>query len=447
MMVTRWRSGSETAEVRHAVLRYLLYGAVALVVVSVPTFVALSRIAEHHALQSAAEDGASIARRLLAPAVTAGLLAADPDAIAAMDRRLTGRMSDGSLARVKIWTRDGTIIYSDEHSLIGRRYPSNPDLAGLVPGAPPVSAISDLDEPENVFERASGGLVEVYTLPVSTNGIDVVYEMYFPLVRVERERNQLVSQMVPVGMLALGTLALSQLPLAIGLARRVTSIRRSRLRMLAQTVKAVELERHRLAQDLHDDVIQDLSGVAVTLESVGRSGRTATSRTGQQTIDRDVAHTVERTAQILRRDVQLLRDIVANLFPVTTHDGGLDASIRELAAVLVQQGLRVNLELDPDPGVDPVTAGLVHRVTREAMVNVSKHAEASTVDVDLVITSDSVELRVSDNGRGTDPGGPHRTAGHVGLDIVRETISEAGGTVDVIPRRPHGTTVRAILPR
>ena len=446
MMVTRWRSGSETAEVRHAVLRYLLYGAVALVVVSVPTFVALSRIAEHHALQSAAEDGASIARRLLAPAVTAGLLAADPDAIAAMDRRLTGRMSDGSLARVKIWTTDGTIVYSDEHALIGREFPLDPDVARLVPGAPGISALSDLDHAENVFETSSDGLVEVYSRLPSAAGTDMVFEVYFPLNRVERERDQLVNEMAPVGMLALGTLALSQLPLAVGLARRVSSIRRSRTRLLAQTVKAVELERHRLAQDLHDDVIQDLSGVAVMLESVGRSGQ-ATDPTDRRTTRVDVDQTVQRTADILRRDVQLLRDIVANLFPVTTHDGGLDASIRDLASVLVQKGMRVRLELDADHGVDPVTAGLVHRVAREAMVNISKHAAASTVDIDLVITPDKIELRVSDNGRGTDPHGSPRAAGHVGLDIVRETIAEAGGTVDVTPRRPHGTTVRAVLPR
>ena len=90
-------STSESAEVRHAVVRYLLYGAVALVVVSVPTFVVFGRIAEAHALESAGEDGASIVGRLLAPAVTDELIASRPEAVAAMDRRLVSRMSDGSL--------------------------------------------------------------------------------------------------------------------------------------------------------------------------------------------------------------------------------------------------------------------------------------------------------------------------------------------------------------
>jgi two-component system, NarL family, sensor kinase len=243
-----------------------------------------------------------------------------------------------------------------------------------------------------------------------------------------------VAQVAPVGMLALGALALSQLPLAIGLARRVSSIRKSRLRLLAQTVRAVELERQRLAQDLHDDVIQDLSGVAVTLEALGRT--------------RDGPHaTVDRTAQILRRDVAVLRDIVADLFPVATLDTGLDAAIRELGAGLVQQGVVVELDLDPDTGVDPVTAGLIHRVAREAMVNVSKHAEAGRVEVELSITADSVHLRVADDGRGAAAASSTRVPGHVGLDIVRETIAEAGGTVVVAPRRPRGTTVTATLPR
>ncbi len=94
-----------------------------------------------------------------------------------------------------------------------------------------------------------------------------------------------------------------------------------------------------------------------------------------------------------------------------------------------------------------MTAGLIYRVAREAMLNVSKHAEASVVDVELSITPYAVELRVSDNGRGTDRVNIPRVAGHVGLDIVRETIAEAGGTVVVEPRRPQGTTVRASLPR
>ena len=137
--------------------------------------------------------------------------------------------------------------------------------------AAPVTSISDLGEDENSLDGPPRPLVEVYLVAPSAANTDMVYELYFPLVRVERQRDQLVARMAPVGMLALGTLSLSQLPLAIGLARRVSSIRQSRQRLLAQTVKAVELERQRLAQELHDDVIQDLSGVAVTLESLGRS--------------------------------------------------------------------------------------------------------------------------------------------------------------------------------
>lgn len=425
---------SEATEVRHAVRRYLMYGAVALVVISVPTFFVLGRIAEAHALDSAGEDAASIVGRLLAPAVTDELIASQPEAVDAMDRRLVSRMSDGSLLRVKIWTPEGTVVYSDAHELIGQSFPANPDLTKARRGGAPVTTISNLTEDENSLDGADRPLVEVYLVAPSAADTDMVYELYFPLVRVERQRDQLVARMAPVGMLALGALSLSQLPLAIGLARRVSSIRQSRQRLLAQTVKAVELERQRLAQELHDDVIQDLSGVAVTLESLGRS-------------DDRLHGTADRSAEILRRDVRLLRDIVANLFPVTAPGAGLHETIRDLTAGLGEQGLVVNLDLDPDDGVDPVTAGLVHRVAREAIVNVAKHAEATVVDVELTITPYAVDLRVSDNGRGSQAADVPRKAGHVGLAIVRETIAEAGGTVVVEPRRPQGTTVCACLPR
>lgn len=423
----------ESTEVRRAVVRHLLYGAIALVVVSVPTYFAMERIAEQHALDTAALDGSSIARRLLAPAVTDELIAGRPEAIATMDRRLVPRMSDGSLERVKIWTPDGTVIYSDVHELIGRSFPSGKDLAQLRPGGPPISAISDLDDAENVFEKDPKGLVEVYAMETSRAGTDVVYEVYFPLNRVERERNQLVAQLVPVGILALGALALSQLPLAVGLAKRVSSIKSSRTRLLAQTVKAVEHERKRLAQDLHDDVIQDLSGVAVTLEAMSASGEGHPA--------------TEHLSQLLRRDIRLLREIVSNLFPHTPHDGDLDAAIGELAEGLRQRGITVETRLDRAVGIDPVTAGLIYRVAREALVNVQKHAAATAVEVDLIITVTSVRLRVADNGRGTDGALGTHAPGHVGLDIVSETIAEAGGAVLITPQHPHGTVVQARLPR
>jgi signal transduction histidine kinase len=423
-----------TAEIRSAVTRYLVYGAVALVVVTVPTIFAMERIAEQHALESAALDGASIARRLLAPAVTDELLAGESEAIAAMDRRLVPRMSDGSLARVKIWTPDGTIIYSDIHELIGQSFPGEEDLVHLRTAGAPISAISALDDPENLYEKDEKGLVEVYAKWSSSAGTDVVYEVYFPLSRVERERDQLVGRMTPVGVLALGMLALSQLPLAVGLAKRVSSIKSSRTRLLAQAVRAVEHERKRLAQDLHDDVIQDLSGVAVTLDAMASSG----------------AHggdSAELTAQLVRRDIRMLRDIVANLFPHAPLEGGLDAAIRELAEGLRQHGLTVDVRLDPAVGLDTVTAGLLYRVAREALVNVQKHSGATAVEVDLNTTLDSVRLRVADNGRGTGTPKQMRDPGHVGLDIVGETIAEAGGTVVIEPRLPHGTVVLARLPR
>jgi signal transduction histidine kinase len=86
-------------------------------------------------------------------------------------------------------------------------------------------------------------------------------------------------------------------------------------------------------------------------------------------------------------------------------------------------------------------------IGKEALANVQKHSGASAVTVDLTITLDSVRLRIADDGRGTGTTKRTRAAGHVGLDIVRETIAEAGGSVVVEPRQPHGTVVEARLPR
>lgn len=359
-------------------------------------------------------------------------IAGDLDAVARLDRLVDGRMSDRTVDRIKVWTTSGRIVYSDRPELIGRTYELDDSVRSLRPDGIGVAEISEPDEQENEFERNTEPTIEVYPMSRAQTGERLVFEAYFPLSAVDRQWRQLLSQMAPVGLAALVALSLVQLPLAIGLARRVRDSRQARERVLAQSVAAVELERRRLAQSLHDDVIQDLASIGVTLETV------------EDKVDDRVRPSIQKAGRIVRRDVGLLRDMVDALFPTLHGVAGLDESIRDLTASVSRSGIEVHLDLEPDPGLDATTTSLLYRVTREAVVNVSKHAQATHLYVTFHTTDDEAVLTVTDDGVGFEAA--VRQHGHVGLDLVRQTVAEAGGHVDVVSVLGSGTRVVARLP-
>jgi two-component system NarL family sensor kinase len=73
------------------------------------------------------------------------------------------RLLVGDLCRIKIWSADGHIVYSDKTELIGERFALGSDELAIIKDGGSQAGVSDLSRPENRFERDNGGLVEVYT--------------------------------------------------------------------------------------------------------------------------------------------------------------------------------------------------------------------------------------------------------------------------------------------
>jgi hypothetical protein len=98
--------------------------------------------------------------------------------IARMDEAVIGKVTAGSLVRVKLSTPEGKIVYSDEHRLIGASYPLADDQQEVLRENSVEAELSDLSAPENRFERDQGRLLEVY-LPVPTpGGQTLLFETY-----------------------------------------------------------------------------------------------------------------------------------------------------------------------------------------------------------------------------------------------------------------------------
>jgi two-component system NarL family sensor kinase len=421
------------SEIRSALTRFLLVGLASLVLVAVPAVALFDRIAMNHGLETAVESGQNLTLRLLAPETTSAAIAGESAALARIDSVVRSRMRDGSIARIKIWAMTGRVIYSDEPALIGRIYPLPEAAALLRASRPGMAEMTQPGKAENEFERGPRQLVEVYTLGRASTGEQLVYEMYFPASLVNKAQHDLLIQMAPVGLAALVLLSLVQLPSAMHLSRRVEKSRQSRERLLVQTVAAADHERRRLAQQLHDDVVQDLAGVGYALSSL------------EEHLGATNGPVVERLGMIVRHDVGVLRAMVTELYPRELDPENLATSISDLGAALREAGARVDIDVDEDLRLNDTTATLIYRVARESMHNAAKHAQPHNVDVRLARALGHTVLTVVDDGRGFEPTA-EPAPGHLGLKLIRDTVAEAGGTLLVDSLIGRGTRVELSLP-
>ena len=429
-------SNSGTSEIRSALTRFLLVGLASLILVAIPTVLLFQNIAKNRALDGAIANWRSLSTHLLIPQMTAGVIASDPGALSQIDSIVRPGIINGSIIRVKIWDMSGRVLYSDESALIGRVYPL-PEVASLLQSSKSsIAEISSLDDHENEFERGQSPhqLIEVYTLARATTGEQLVFEAYFPMSVFSQVEHDLLAQMAPVGLAGLIVLNLAQLPSALNLARRVQRGRQSRERMLVQTVAAADLERRRLAQALHDDVIQDLAGVGYALSSL------------DEHLDPKNRPVVESIGRTVCRDVALLRNIVTELYPRDLDPQSLAGSLDDLGRSLRQAGAHVKVNVDEHLALDETAAILVYRVARESLHNAEKHAQPRNVDVRLARASSGTILTVVDDGRGFEPTAVP-PAGHFGLRLIRDTVAEAGGTLLVDSGIGRGTRVELSLPR
>jgi len=432
----REHSTEDRSEIKSALTRFLLVGFASLVLVAIPTVLSFQSIAKDRALKAGIASWQSLSKNLLAPRTTSGVIAGDKTALAQIDDIVRPRIRDGSIVRIKIWHMNGRILYSDEPALIGRVYPL-PEAATLLKGnQSSLVEVSSLAGAENEFERVRGTqvLVEVYTIATASTGEKLIFEAYFPTAVYNQDERALLVQMAPVGVAALIILNLAQLPIALDLARRVQRSRQSRERLLVQAVTAADHERRRLAQELHDDVIQDLAGVGYALSSLGEH------------LDGTNGPAVERLGIIVHHDVELLRAMVTELYPEGLDPQRLARSLTDLGISLRRSDTQVEIDVDEELVLSDTTATLIYRVARESLHNAQKHAQPQNIEVRLASVGAHVVLTIVDDGRGFDPAAAPAN-GHVGLRLIRDTVAEAGGRLLVDSSPGRGTRVELSLPR
>jgi signal transduction histidine kinase len=373
--------------------------------------------------------------------VSDALLRGDPQAIEALDRVIKERvLGDPSIARVKIWARPGRIVYSDEPRLIGALYPmSREELAELRVSR--VDAhVSDLAKPENRFEQRFGRLLEVY-MPIRTpSGEPLRYEVYYRSSFISARGSRIFGLFAPVMLGALVLLALIQLPLAWRLATRVRKGQEEQQRLLKHALEASELERRRIAHDLHDGVVQDLAGVAFGLAPLVEEAE----RRGDQA----EAAALRDASVTLRQGVRDLRTLLVEIHPPNLESAGLEVALSDLLSPLAAAGIATELHVDDAAAPGSEHDVLVYRAAREAVRNAQAHGKPSSVRVELARQPGRTRLVVSDDGRGFTPADRERRVaeGHVGLRLVESLVEQSGGRLSVASEPGEGTTVVLEVP-
>jgi len=425
--------------VARPIVQFFLVGLVAVAVVGIATSVAARRVGQREAIVDARTTTLVKAQTVVEPIATDGLLTAQPAAVRAVDRVVRHGVLDRSLVRVKIWTRQGEIVYSDESRLDGTTYRLGDDeLAALDKGVIEAE-VSDLQKPENRFERQFHKMLEVY-LPIRTpSGARLLFEAYYRYDAVSASGTRIWKSFAPVSIGALVALELIQIPIAWSLARRLRERQRERERLLQQALDASDTERRRIAGDLHDGVVQDLAGVAFSLAGASRQ---QPSPTGTATL-------LDRSAAQVRDSIKSLRSLLVDIYPPSLADAGLGSALTDLLAGVESRG--VATVLDTDALQEPVgedVARVVWRAAQEAVRNVVTHSRGSSVRVRAATTERAVELDVVDNGVGFDVDALRSRAadGHVGLRTLRDLVAHSGGEVRVDSSPGAGTAVHVEVP-
>jgi len=217
------------------------------------------------------------------------------------------------------------------------------------------------------------------------------------------------------------------------LAREMNQVARQLQAMLdAQQDLAALEERNRLARDLHDTVKQQVFATTMQLGAASAL------------IDNDpqAAKTHLEEAQKLAHSARdELGVLIHELRPVALAGRSFAEALRDYAVDWSRQTKIVaTTRVQGEGTLSPTVEQTLLRVAQEALANVARHSGASTVEIDLTYSADSVKLSLHDNGQGFDPATIQKG---VGLDSMQERLKAIGGSLMVESQPGNGTTVTA----
>jgi signal transduction histidine kinase len=212
-----------------------------------------------------------------------------------------------------------------------------------------------------------------------------------------------------------------------------------RTELFRNVVGAQESERQRIARDLHDETGQALTAIGMGLRGLADEA------------DEGKRQAVLSQLQMLTSDSLMeLQRIIADLRPAHLDDLGLSATLRWYAS-RIQELTSINIHMDiqgDEPALEDAVKITIFRIVQESLNNVTRHSQASHVNVHLAYQQQKAIISIRDNGRGFDmhPAKNDLARVSLGLAGMQERALLLGGSVKVHSRAGHGTQVDAVIP-
>jgi signal transduction histidine kinase len=260
--------------------------------------------------------------------------------------------------------------------------------------------------------------------------------LYVPLLSRERPIGVLVAhdKMGPDPRFSSADLRLAEqfanrAAIAVDLSRRVA---RDALR---RVVSGQELERRRLARELHDETGQALTSILLGLRAVEEAGSPD-----------EMTAAASHLRELVVGTLQDVRRLAVQLRPKALDDFGLVAAVEHLVQTF-SEATAIRVDLEAQLGEKRLPAEVettLYRIVQEALTNIVKHAEASTVSVLLVRRNAGATVVVEDNGQGFDPTGLREEG--MGIVGMRERVELHEGRLTVESTPGSGATLVAEVP-
>ncbi|HOP40743.1 MAG TPA: sensor histidine kinase, partial [Geobacteraceae bacterium] len=210
--------------------------------------------------------------------------------------------------------------------------------------------------------------------------------------------------------------------------------------LTAELSRAEEHERRRIATELHDQVAQTLALSKIKLSSLQLSGMNEENR-------EHIAEVMDH----LSTSIEEIRSLTFQLSPPILHEVGLEAALEWLSEEFQNKyGLLITFRHDnkPKPLEDDIR-GALYQMSRELLVNIIKHARATSVLIEVFSMPGNVAVRIADDGIGFDLSkklfnqGNH---GSFGLLNIHHRIKHLGGELNIDSKPSRGTIATLVLP-
>lgn len=419
---------------RRVVLQTVVAAAVVVALVALAGTLLSRRIAENQSVHDVTQRTDLLAESVLQPGLT-DAMATDPAAAARLDPLVRSRILSDSLVRVKLWTAQGTVLYSDERQLVGRTFGLDDEARTALEHPQTNAEVSDLGRPENAFERSQGKLLEVYRPVWTPAGRELLFETYYRYDVVTDRSSQLWRGFVGITLSSVAAVFALLVPIGWALWRRARRAQQQREAMMQRSLDASHDERQRIAAALHDGLVQELAAASF---AVGAGAEAAAARGDQQ-----LAADLREAAATVRTGMGSLRSLVVDIYPPTLRSAGLPAALRDLAATAP---VPVHLQVDEDAvaRLSLEQQQAMFRITQECLRNTAKHAVATAAVVRIAADGGAVVLDVGDNGRGFDP--DERPESHLGISLMTDVAAGLGAGLDLRTGPGQGAMWRMRVP-